>query len=298
MYSIRQHLQAHKRFCSPKLGQTRTKRTASRQLPAERVRNRANEPTWVRNATGNQRRDTKTMCAIMVQEEHPHIPNESNVTEWLKLQRLPENDLPIPQYESDHSAGVDFSACLTRPCRLVPEGATFKETQPFVCCDPTQEGSHYGGMVGTNPSANKRLRIDPDAEWNYIKAPVIKLVIWPGETIMVPLGFKCEFGQSYVLMLHVRSSIGMRGLTLANQTGIIDPDYRGELWAVIHNRNRNTPITVEHGDRLVQGVMLGFNQAVITEADVDTTSRGEGGFGSTGVSAHAEEPAETTGPQS
>jgi dUTP pyrophosphatase len=231
----------------------------------------------------------------MVPKQPPRIPNESNVTEWLKLERLAENDLPIPRYESDHSAGVDFSACLTRPCRLVPEGGTFKESRPFVCCDPTQEGAHLGGMTNLSPDnnhiimSNKRLRIDPDGDWNYIKASIVRLIIWPGETIMIPLGFKCEFGESYVLMLHVRSSIGMRGLELANQTGIIDPDYRGELFAVVYNRNKQTPIVIEHGDRIVQGVMLGFNQAIITEAEVDQTERGEGGFGSTGVSAHHED---------
>ena len=100
---------------------------------------------------------------------------------------------------------------------------------------------------------------------------------------MVSLGYKCEFGKAYVLMLHIRSSIGMMGLELANSTGIIDPDYRGELWAVIYNRNEKTPIQINHGDRLVQGVMLGFNQAIIEQGDVCDTSRGEGGFGSTGV---------------
>jgi dUTP pyrophosphatase len=107
---------------------------------------------------------------------------------------------------------------------------------------------------------------------------------------MVPLGLKTEFGQSYVLMLHVRSSTGMRGLELANQTGIIDPDYRGELWAVVYNRNRETPIIVEHGDRLVQGVMLAFNQAIIEEANVCETDRGEGGFGSTGTKLTSPQP--------
>ena len=235
----------------------------------------------------------------MVHKQHANLKSNS-MTEWLKLERLIENDLPIPRYESRNSAGVDFSACLTRPCRQVPEGASFKETQSFVCCDPTQKASYWTLLAGLTESvgkttelnrlvtSNKRLRVDPtDESWkNYKKANAIRLVIFPGETIMIPLGFKCEFGRTHVLMLHVRSSIGMRGLELANQTGIIDPDYRGELWAVVYNRNREVPIIVEHGDRLVQGVMLSFNQAVIDEADVCETNRGTGGFGSTGIGVH------------
>lgn len=232
----------------------------------------------------------------MVQEKPSDLLSErsNTVTEWLKLERLPGNDLPLPKYESDNSAGVDFSACLTRPCRRVPEGATFKQTQAFVCCDPTQEAALPYPMNGSITDAelsrlvfsNKRLSVDPNAEnWaDYRKANTIRLAIAPGETIMIPTGFRCEFGLSYVLMLHVRSSTGMRGLELANQTGIIDPDYRGELWAVVYNRNRETPIIVEHGDRLVQGVMLAFNQAIIDECHVCETTRGDGGFGSTGIS--------------
>jgi dUTP pyrophosphatase len=221
-------------------------------------------------------------------EQRTNIQGKT-MTEWLKLERLLENDLPLPRYESEYSAGVDFSACLTRPCRFVPEGATFRESQPFVCCDPTQPGAHFVNQTTvTAPShlTNKRLRVDPNTKFTYIKANTIRLVISPGETIMIPLGFKCEFGRAYVLMLHMRSSIGMRGLELANQTGIIDPDYRGELFAVVYNRNRTMPITIDHGDRIVQGVMLGFNQAIIDESTVGETNRGEGGFGSTGVSAH------------
>lgn len=223
------------------------------------------------------------------------------MTEWLKLERLPENNLQLPKYETAHSAGLDFSACLTRPCRQVPEGATFKETQAFVCCDPLQACSYYNFYVsGTTPevnrliASNKRLRVDPnDESWkSYTKASPIRLCIYPGETVMVSLGFKCEFGVRHVLMLHARSSTGMRGLELANSTGIIDPDYRGELWAVIYNRNKETPIIIEHGDRLVQGVMLATNQPLISESNVCVTNRGEGGFGSTGTGIRHGEGAE------
>lgn len=243
------------------------------------------------------------------------LNRNDSVTEWLNLERLPENDLPLPRYESGHSAGVDFSACLTRPCRFVPEGASFKQSQGFVCCCPTQTVSYTGPQhrpITHRPAwrdnrdvsviehdkelhiktmSNARLRVNPDDEsWKeYKKANSIRLIIWPGETIMIPLGFKTEFGLSHVLMLHVRSSTGMRGLELGNNTGIIDPDYRGELWAVVYNRNKKTPIIVEHGDRLVQGVMLLFNQAIIAEANVDITDRGDGGFGSTGISVHSED---------
>ena len=233
------------------------------------------------------------------------------MTEWLNLLRCEHNDLPLPKYETAYSAGIDFSACLTRPCREVPAGASFANTRPFICCHPNVLASHEGNnWCAENISAfrqranvdqawhihqksNKRLHVNPDASevWSSIeKTDTIRLVIYPHETIMIPLGFKCSFGSNdgngcnYALMLHTRSSIGMKGLELANNTGIIDPDYRGELFAVIYNRNDNMPIIIDHGDRLVQGVILKCNQALIAEKNaLEETARGGGGFGSTGM---------------
>lgn len=232
------------------------------------------------------------------------------MTEWLNFQRCESNDLSLPKYETQSSAGVDFSACLTRPCREVPAGASFSETRPFICCHPNVMASHEGNnWCSQNISefrkranvdqrwhhhqkSNKRLRVNPSASdtWENIeKADTIRLVIYPHETVMIPLGFKCEFGSNdttvnHVLMLHARSSIGMKGLELANNTGIIDPDYRGELFAVMYNRNDNMPLIVEHGDRLVQGVILQCGQALISEhSTLKDTNRGGGGFGSTGI---------------
>lgn len=202
----------------------------------------------------------------------------AKMTEWLMLERLRNNDLPLPKYETVNSAGVDFPACLTRPLRLVPEAATFNHTIPFVQLKSGMRQEFVDMVKQPNMDPSDQM-IDRMIELNIAK----EVTIHPQETIMVSLGYKCQFGKAYVLMLHIRSSIGMMGLELANSTGIIDPDYRGELWAVIHNRNIKKPIKIKHGDRLVQGVMLGFNQAIIEEGTVQDTVRGEGGFGSTGV---------------
>jgi len=218
------------------------------------------------------------------------------MTEWLILERLEGNDLPLPKYETINSAGVDFPACLTRPQRLVPEAAKFSETRPFypltgkLISLPDRwalELRHFyeEGIIESYYPPDR----PGDKQWWASAAPTPmgayakELIIYPRETVMVSLGYKCEFSKAYVLMLHIRSSIGMMGLELANSTGIIDPDYRGELWAVLHNRNTSKPITIRHGDRLVQGVMFGFNQSIIEEGAVQDTVRGEGGFGSTGV---------------
>lgn len=192
--------------------------------------------------------------------EHDHQePTEKGtcMSQWLILERLEENNLPLPKYATDHSVGVDFAACLTRPCFLV--GLNGKKF-PFTALDSKERD--YGEHT------------------RKVENPILK--VSPHETIMIPLGFKSEFGEQHVLQLHVRSSVGLNGFLLANGTGIVDPDYRGELFVCLYNRTENDLI-IKHGQRIAQGVLLEFTRPIIKEDTVSTTVRGEGGFGSTGV---------------
>jgi dUTP pyrophosphatase len=107
------------------------------------------------------------------------------------------------------------------------------------------------------------------------------MILHPGEVAMIPLGFKVQIEDGYVMKLYVRSSIGKKGLVLANGTGIIDSDYRGELFACMRNCTDEF-IEISHGDRIVQAVIQKYSQCEIVEGKVDETIRGEGGFGSTG----------------
>ncbi len=192
------------------------------------------------------------------------------VAQFLNLERLPDNNLPMPRYGTPHSAGIDFAACLTRQCMLVEPG-TGNKTKFWLDSDRAASNQ----MVTTQPK-----NVDPSK---------LVLVIQPGETILVPLGFKCSFDTSCVLTMYVRSSVGLRGIVLGNGTGIIDPDYRGELFAALINRVENsmrprmlTGIEIKHGERIVQGVLTHFSHGIVRESKVDETVRGEGGMGSTG----------------
>ena len=80
-----------------------------------------------------------------------------------------------------------------------------------------------------------------------------------------------------------RSSISKTGLMLCNSVGVIDQTYRGELMAFLWNTT-DSPVTVSKGSRLVQIVApdMGWISRVEVVNELDTTSRGSGGFGSTG----------------
>jgi dihydrofolate reductase len=186
----------------------------------------------------------------------------------LTLERLPKNDLPLPRYATIQSAGLDFSACLTRACKAV-EPATGDKKDFWVI---PNNSSRAWGRLDHEP------HIDPQEHKD------LAILLYPLQTVLVPLGFKCSFDASCVLNLYPRSSVGLKGIVLANGTGIVDPDYRGELFAALVNRTEKR-IVIKHGERIVQGILTRFSQGIVIEGKVDNTARGEGGLGSTGQMA-------------
>ncbi len=81
-----------------------------------------------------------------------------------------------------------------------------------------------------------------------------------------------------------RSGLALRhGVSLLNTPGTIDSDYRGEVMVILVNLGRRE-FRLSRGDRIAQLVVAPVSQVVLVEADkLASTSRGEGGFGSTGV---------------
>jgi dUTP pyrophosphatase len=107
----------------------------------------------------------------------------------------------------------------------------------------------------------------------------------PGERLLVPTGLVLELPVGTEGQVRPRSGLALRhGVTLLNTPGTIDADYRGEVKVILINHGQRT-FTVEHGDRIAQLVVAAVLQAEIVEvAELSETTRGAGGFGSTGVS--------------
>ncbi len=104
-----------------------------------------------------------------------------------------------------------------------------------------------------------------------------------GETRALHLGIQCEpeDGRAYLLM--PRSSISKTPLRMANSIGLIDGGYRGEIIAVCDNI-KGAPYTAHRGDRLFQLVALDGSPIEYELRDeLSATTRGGGGFGSTGL---------------
>lgn len=111
------------------------------------------------------------------------------------------------------------------------------------------------------------------------------LVIQPGERALVPTGISVALPANHEGQVRPRSGLAVKfGLTVLNAPGTIDADYRGEIMVPLINLGAEE-FVVEHGLRIAQLVVAPFHQADFHMVDdLDETARGDGGFGSTGLS--------------
>lgn len=101
--------------------------------------------------------------------------------------------------------------------------------------------------------------------------------------LLVPTGVKIALPEGYMAMVVPRSGLAAKeGITVLNAPGIIDAGYRGELGVILFN-STGQGYHVKAGDRIAQLVLVPFVQAAFEPMlTLDETSRGAGGFGSTG----------------
>jgi dUTP pyrophosphatase len=112
-----------------------------------------------------------------------------------------------------------------------------------------------------------------------------QLTLLPGARALVPTGFSIALLPGYEAQIRPRSGLAIRsGVTCLNSPGTIDADYRGELSIVLANFG-NDPVVIRRGDRIAQIVVAPVSRARFDQVDeLPPTERGDGGFGSTGVS--------------
>ena len=110
------------------------------------------------------------------------------------------------------------------------------------------------------------------------------LTLMPGQTELVPSGLAIHLADpGLAAMILPRSGLGHKhGIVLGNLVGLIDSDYQGQLFVSVWNRGQ-TPFTLEPLERMAQLVVVPVMQVAFNVVDsFDASSRGEGGFGSTG----------------
>ncbi len=115
----------------------------------------------------------------------------------------------------------------------------------------------------------------------FLDSPVTLL---PGKSAMIPTGLFFEIPEGYEIQVRPRSGLAAKnGITVLNTPGTIDSDYRGEVKVILINLG-DKDFVINNGDRIAQLIICPVIQAAFTVTDsLSETSRGAGGFGSTGV---------------
>lgn len=113
-----------------------------------------------------------------------------------------------------------------------------------------------------------------------VEAP---LTLAPLERAMVPTGIAIALPEGYEAQVRPRSGLAAKhGIGMVNAPGTIDADYRGEIKVLLVNLSAE-PFVVARGERIAQMVVAPVSRATLTLADaLPETTRGSGGFGSTG----------------
>ena len=114
----------------------------------------------------------------------------------------------------------------------------------------------------------------------YIKN---KIIINPGKTAMIPTGIAVAIPKNYEIQIRPRSGLAVnKGISVLNTPGTIDSDYRGEIKIILINLGKKS-FDIKSGDRIAQIIVCPVSKAKFKEVkQLPKTTRGKGGFGSTG----------------
>ena len=113
------------------------------------------------------------------------------------------------------------------------------------------------------------------------------VVLAPGQRALVGTGVSIALPDGYAAFVVPRSGLAAKhGITVVNSPGTVDAGYRGEIKVTLLNTDRSEPFPITVGDRIAQLVIMPVVRASFIQVDrLPGSQRGEGGFGSTGVTA-------------
>jgi dUTP pyrophosphatase len=143
-------------------------------------------------------------------------------------------------------------------------------------------------------------RLDPDLDPPSYARPgdagadlrsAEEFVLAPGERRVVGTGLAIALPEGFAAFVHPRSGLAARfGIGIVNAPGTIDAGYRGEIKVCLINHDTSRPVRFFRGDRIAQLVIQQVSRAAfVPVTELPTSTRGSGGYGSTGglmVTAH------------
>jgi dUTP pyrophosphatase len=110
------------------------------------------------------------------------------------------------------------------------------------------------------------------------------IILEPGEIRLISTNFKVCLPDNTEAQIRSRSGLSLKGIVVVNSPGTVDSDYTGEVGVILGNYGKN-PATIENGMKIAQMVVVSLPliELGVTDIEFKETSRGSGGFGSTGL---------------
>ncbi|MBI5239054.1 MAG: dUTP diphosphatase [Elusimicrobia bacterium] len=110
------------------------------------------------------------------------------------------------------------------------------------------------------------------------------ITVAPGERALVPTGLRMAIPSGYEGQVRPKSGLALKhGITVLNTPGTVDAPYRGEVGVIVINHDPREPYAIKKGEKIAQMVFAKVERASFREAGgLDATTRGAGGYGSTG----------------
>jgi dUTP pyrophosphatase len=135
------------------------------------------------------------------------------------------------------------------------------------------QSQHELPKYATPASAGVDLRANLDEE----------IVLESMERVLIPTGLFMEIPEGYEAQVRPRSGLALKhGIGVLNSPGTIDADYRGEIKVILVNLSKEA-FSIQNGERIAQLVIAAHEQAEWLEVEeLEASTRGAGGFGSTG----------------
>ena len=178
-----------------------------------------------------------------------------------------ESNVIVPERQTEWSACFDVHAHLRGPVLSEDKVPNFKKVKVI---DRT----------------NTMSEVSPEVTWEN-DTPHTTIVIPPNSRALIPTGMVFDIEPEYSVRMHPRSGLAWKnGVTMVNCEGVIDADYREEVFVPLFNTTE-VPYKIEHGDRIAQFEIIRYYDSVTylssTTAEAETKTDRVGGFGSTGV---------------
>lgn len=143
-------------------------------------------------------------------------------------------------------------------------------------------------FVNISDNEDPKFANEGDSGFDLRANVVEDVIIHPLKRALIPTGLFFQLDKGYEIQVRPRSGLALKnGISVLNTPGTVDSHYRGEIKVILINLG-DEPFTIKKGDRIAQGVVspvFGEGYVNLTKVDaIDLTSRGSGGFGSTGIS--------------